>query len=316
MQISFYQFTESGVIEKIGDLKIHKDKKIGSGTFGYVFEGEIQSRPCAVKVLLEIGRELVLNLPITSENITIQEARLNAFEKEYKYLLDLKHPNIVELIAVCCFPQNNAPCIVMELLDCSLRSYLKSCYPSRVHQISLSSDIAKALHYLHNKKLIHRDLCGDNILIKKGEAIPLAKISDFGISRIIDHQTMTHSFSVLGHRNGYLPPEGLSKDYDLSLDVFMFGVIMIQIVCEAPDVRSPEERKELLKNVADNHPLKKFIDRCVVDSKSERPTANNLCNELQNLLDTHTASPNMNSERLGGSNEANVCDVGALNDLL
>lgn len=300
----------------IGDLKIYKDKKIGHGTFGYVFQGEIQSRPCAVKVLVEIGRELMLNFPILSEDGTVQESRLNTFEKECKYLFDLKHPNIVELINIYPYPCHNLPCIVMELLDCNLKDYLKSCCLPILHQLSVSSDIANALQYLHEKKLIHRDLCGDNILIKKGEDIPLAKISDFGISRIIDHQTMSHSLSVLGHRNGYLPPEGLSKDYDLSLDIFMFGVIMVQIVHAIPDVRSQEERDELLKNIADNHPLKKFIDMCVVDSKSERSTADNLCNELQNLLDAHTTPPEMNFNRLDGTDEANVCDVGALNDLV
>ena len=57
------------------------------------------------------------------------------------------------------------------------------------------------------KKVIHRDLCGDNILIRE-EDIPIAKITDFGMSRIFDMEAMTHSISVLGHRNGYLPPEG------------------------------------------------------------------------------------------------------------
>ena len=104
---------------------------------------------------------------------------------------------------------------------------------------------------------------------------------------------MTHSLSVLGHRNGYLPPEGLSKDYDLSLDIYMFGVVMVQIVHAVPDVRSPEECNELNKEVAEDHPLKKFIDMCVVESKTERPKADEVSNGLQNLLDRCAVSPNM-----------------------
>ena len=65
--------------------------------FGCVFQGEIQNRLCAVKVLVEIGRELALNVPITSQGGIIQEARLQSFERECEYLLNLRHPNIVEL---------------------------------------------------------------------------------------------------------------------------------------------------------------------------------------------------------------------------
>jgi serine/threonine protein kinase len=305
----------------IGELRIYKEEKLGSGMFGYVFRGQLQDRQCAVKVLHEVGTELTLNLSTTSgKRGKVQEERLKSFERERECLLGLRHPNIVELFDIFPYPvyqQQDLPCLVMELLDCSLRHYLREDSDDLplIYQIRLNLDIANALAYLHKNKMIHRDLCGDNVLISKGDGESIvAKIGDFGMSRIMDTQAMTHSFSVLGHRSGYLPPEGLSKDYDLSLDIFMFGVVMVQIVHAIPDVRSQEERNELIKEVVDDHPLKKFIDRCVVDSKSERPTADKLCNELQNLLGAHTASPNVNvTERI---NEANVRDVGALSDLL
>lgn len=284
----------------IGELTIYKEEKLGSGMFGYVFRGQLQDRQCAVKVLHEVGTELTLNLSTTTGKCgKVQEQRLKSFERERECLLGLKHPNIVELFDICPYPvtpQQTLPCLVMELLDCSLRYYFREYSDdlSLITQISLNLDIANALAYLHENKMIHRDLCGDNVLISKGNSDIIAKIGDFGMSRIMDTQAMTHSFSVLGHRNGYLPPEDLSKDYDLSLDIFMFGVVMVHIIHAIPDVSSEEERNELIEEVAGDHPLKKFIDRCVVDSKTERPTADKLCNELQNLLDAHTASPNMN----------------------
>ena len=182
----------------IGDLKIHKDNQIGNGMFGCVFQGEMQNRPCAVKVLIEIGRELALNVPITSQGGTIQEARLQSFERECQYLLNLRHPNIVELIDVHYYPQTKAPCLIMELLDCSLRKYLNSISHglSRRNQISISYDIANALAYLHANNVIHRDLCSDNILIRE-EDIPVAKITDFGMSRIFDIEMDTYHQKAL-----------------------------------------------------------------------------------------------------------------------
>ena len=122
--------------------------------FGYVFEGIFKGKPCAVKVLQEVGMEITLNLV---RGGTVQEARLSSFEKECENLFDLKHPNIVELLHVCPYPPRNLPCLVMELLDCSLRDYFKenSDQLPLTDQISLSCDVAKALAYLHENKLIH-----------------------------------------------------------------------------------------------------------------------------------------------------------------
>ena len=251
--------------------------------FGTVFEGEISSKPCAVKVLREIGTQISMNLPTVSR---VQEARLNSFERELSALVNLKHPNIVELLHVCPYPKHKWPCLVMELLDCSLQRYLEQTSDplTMINQISLSCDIAKALAFLHKNNIIHRDLCGDNVLIKKGSAIPVAKVADFGMSRILDSKNMTHTVSVVGHRSGYLPPEGPLQEYDLSLDVHMFGVIMVQIVHAVKDIKSPEERNELINKVESSHPLKQLINFCVAITKTRRPNAEAVCQELQNLL--------------------------------
>jgi serine/threonine protein kinase len=289
----------------IGELKIYKGEKLGSGAFGCVFRGQLPDQQCAVKVLLEVGKELILNSSEKHGNIAVQEEGLKTFERERKYLLDINHENIVKLLDICTYParQQDLPCLVMELLDCNLRQYLTKYTEDHlpvplICQISLNRDIANGLAYLHEKNIIHRDLCGDNVLISKrdGDIDATAKIGDFGLSRIIDTQAITHSISSIQHRPGYLPngTTGSSKDYDLSLDIFMFGVVMVQIVCRVQNVRTPNKRNKLMKQVVVDHPLKKFIDRCVVDSKSERPTADKLYKELQNLLDAHTASLNMN----------------------
>ena len=267
---------------RIGELIIYKDKILGSGAFGTAFKGEMKSKPCAVKVLKEIGNKISMNLPTVSH---VQDNRLNSFEKELKTLLDLKHPNIVELLHVCPYPQHEWPCLVMELLDCNLQKYLTQnpgCQLSLVVQISLSCNIANGLAFLCKKNIIHRDLCGANILIQKGH-IPVAKIADFGLSRIAGPSTMT----TLGHRNGYLPPECSSKDYDSSIDIHMFGVTMVQIVHAVENIESPEERYKLIDEIEESHPLKQLIKSCVEIERSKRPKAETAYKELQNLLRIH-----------------------------
>ena len=112
----------------------------------------------------------------------------------------------------------------------------------------------------------------------------MAKITDFGMSRIIDMERMTHSITMLGHRSGYLPPEAPLQDYDFSLDIYMFGAIMVQIVHAVPDIKSPEGRHELINKITETHPLKPFIDSCILESKIDRPKAEDISKDLQQLL--------------------------------
>ena len=239
-----------------------------------------------MKVILEIGREIIFDVHREDGDRKVQVGRIECLEKEWKSLLECRHPNIVELFHFCSYPDRNLPCLVMELLDCSLRKYLaETCeYLPRQIQISLCCNIGNALVYLHEKQIIHRDLCGDNILIQKINPIPIAKVADFGMSRIIDPQKMTHSLSILANREGYLPPEGQTKEYDLSLDIHMFGVIIIQIVEAVTDISSAKVRHELINKIEESHPLKEIINSCTMVDKEARPTAVNISKGLQDLL--------------------------------
>ncbi len=92
------------------------------------------------------------------------------------------------------------------------------------------------------RSLIHRDLCGINVLLKRSQPFPVAKISDFGMSKLLDPSKFN---TTISHRLGYLPPEARHKDgedYDETLDVFSLGVIMMQIACRLENVKSVRER--------------------------------------------------------------------------
>ena len=261
-----------------GDIVINK-KGIGHGAFGSVFKGRMGSQPCAVKVLHPHTLQLVTLL-----ETPVQQEALKRFLEECKILECYKHRNVVRHLCSRTDPDSNVPVLVMELMDESLTRFLEkpSTALSLLTEASLSFDIASALQFLHSENIIHRDLCSDNVLLLHTDQISIAKISDFGMSRIFDPDKC-RSLTTLGHREGHLPPEArkiASKDYDTSLDIFSFGVVVVQLVMKSSEVARVADRDALVEQIEAKHPLCSLIHDCIQDEKEKRPNAKDICCDL------------------------------------
>ena len=256
-----------------------KDNCIGIGAFGTVFRGTYKGLVCAAKMLTHHAQFYASGMKAQP---TVQELALKSLQKECEFLKKISHSNVVDYIATVIEPHSNLPILVMELMDCSLKSYLEGRQSELLpttFQISLFLDISRGLEFLHSKSLIHRDICDDNVLLRVKDNIPRAKISDFGMSRLIPQDHMSSTLSALGHRQIYLPPEAAEYpvNYTDTLDVYALGVLGLQIALMEIRVK---DCNDLLAKLSENHSLRKIIVACLRENGLDRPSSTEVVNMI------------------------------------
>ncbi len=217
-----------------------------------------------------------------------QQILLRGFVKNVNSLKSFQHPNIVRHLATKKHPKTNHLVLALELMDCNLRQYFtpqpdkEPIKLSLAIQTSLCHDIASALEYIHSRGVVHRDLCGENILLSCGGETPVAKVCDFGMSKITKNDTQSVSLQAFAHK-GFMPPEATDMEsscYNSMFDIYSFGALMVQIVRHLPTIKDRKDRKYELKLIEDAHPIKELIIDCLNENRDDRPSAAHLKRRL------------------------------------
>lgn len=155
------------------------------------------------------------------------EARVR-FHREAVAVARLHHPNIIEIFD---YSEENTDTtyIVTELVEGQPLVKLLRNGPITPPEagLVLMRPIADALRAAHAAGVIHRDLKPENILVSSAGVL---KLTDFGIARILDDQTLTMTGTLLGSP-AYMAPEYIEgHNPDARADIFSFGAMLYQIV--------------------------------------------------------------------------------------
>jgi len=195
-----------------------KDKKIGEGTYAVVY----------------LGRQLA-----TGRKIAIKKLKVGQFAdgldmsaiREVKFLQELQHPNVIELLDV--FSNKTNLNLVLEYLDTDLEAVIKD--RSLVFQAAdIKSWMAmtfKGLEFCHRNWILHRDLKPNNLLIAADGRL---KLADFGLAReYADADAkMTHQVVTRWYR----APELLfgARSYTDAVDNWAAGCIFAELMLRLP----------------------------------------------------------------------------------
>lgn len=140
--------------------------------------------------------------------------------KEYRIGYELEHPSICRTYSFCTLP-DIGNCIELEWIDGrTLQEYFEE-KPSRKQLRRVLCDVCRALEYIHQRQMIHRDIKEENILISyNGDNV---KLIDFGVSDTDSNLLQKGPAGTFSHAS----PEILSGGKtDLRTDLWSLGVVM------------------------------------------------------------------------------------------
>jgi len=260
---------------KLSDFTIQRE--LGKGHFG------------SVSLVVSKKTEKLYAMKQIKSSMYKNEKEILEVEREVKLLENLSHPHVITYFTS--FKENNDFYIVTEyinsgsLLDLMKKNIQqKKLIEEKTIWIMLIQSLGGLL-YLHNKKkIVHRDIKPDNLLLDMNGNL---KISDFGLSAIIsedaDEKVKCHN-TVAGAIQFMAPEVAMGKKYDFKSDLYMLGLTFFLLMTN----RLPEKKIDMgifimpIKyddaKIPDYYSdsIKKIIDKLLTVNPEERPSTGDI----------------------------------------
>ena len=235
---------------KIGDYKIRGE--IARGAFGVVLRAD----PGGVTKTLanDRGYAGTLALKVALEN-TADPRATERFVEETRVQISFDHPHIVRIFD--CGVEAGLTYYSMEKVEgIDARSYvLKSGPMPPLLAVRVVKEIALALSYVHKKRIYHRDLKPQNVLLDKACKPYRAVLIDFGL--VTEHLSEADKGLILGTPS-YMPPEqaqprGGHGTINLTSDIYSLGATFFFLLTGKAPFTDKNPRK-IIKMVVGNDP--------------------------------------------------------------
>ncbi|XP_015895345.3 G-type lectin S-receptor-like serine/threonine-protein kinase RLK1 [Ziziphus jujuba] len=234
------QFTYKEMTEATNGFK----EELGRGSCGIVYKGETRSTGLiAVKMLDRVF-----------------EDNDKEFKAEVNIIGQTHHKNLVRLVGYCDEKQHRL--LVLEFLrNGTLARFLfGDLKPSWKQRTQIAFGIARGLVYLHEEcstQIIHCDIKPQNILL---DEYYNARISDFGLAKLLLINQSYTKTNIRGTK-GYVAPEWFrSAPVSVKVDVYSFGVLLLEIICCRRNVDMEVDEEE-------NRILTDWVYDCYVEGK-------------------------------------------------
>eukprot|EP01025_Chloroclados_australasicus_P061649 TRINITY_DN8104_c1_g1_i2.p2 TRINITY_DN8104_c1_g1~~TRINITY_DN8104_c1_g1_i2.p2 ORF type:complete len:378 (+),score=40.27 TRINITY_DN8104_c1_g1_i2:135-1268(+) len=259
--------------------------RIGSGGYGTVYVGMYRGEKIAFKVF---HKEMQGDL---------DKAQQEEWCQSMEMLCSLDHPNLIKNYGVCI--QKGHRALVMQFANKgNLFSWIHVKKQSLSEGMILKTirAVAKALVYLHERKIMHRDIKSENILIHQDGNHLDIKIADFDLTQSRGDDSVVETVRGRGTLN-YAAPELYTPPASINEKVDIFSVAMVAYECVSRQIPWYNTPELTIINMVSNHgkrpqipatcstPLRNLIEQCWDQKPANRPSAKELEQMCDKLLE-------------------------------
>lgn len=243
------------------------------------------------KLERDVAIKFLLNIDSSPESLVIERSNL---EREGKLLAKLNHPNIGTVYNTTAQP----PGVVLAWIDSgplSLTEYAYDDSQDMPHRmvVTIAIQLCSALAYIHEKRIIHRDIKPNNILLNEQQT-PI--LIDFDIARSSQHETVSQDkdgvYRYVGNEL-YSAPEQFTTPGSVSTatDIFSLGAVLYQLLTHNRPFSSynnPGNYKDGLLPPLEQEdipePLLAIVSDMLIQQPELRPSASNLQQRFKQYL--------------------------------
>ncbi len=161
------------------------------------------------------------------QQFSSDEAFIERFLREARAMAQLDHPNIISVYDV--FEDKGSYYIVMEFCPGqSLEAKIKSSGTlTAKYTLDVAIQVARGLHYAHEREIIHRDIKPANIMVEDNGRV---KLTDFGIAAAKNLSGLTATGQVIGSPQYMSPEQASGAELDGRSDLYSLGMVMYKML--------------------------------------------------------------------------------------
>ena len=263
------------------------DEQIGVGGMSRVFRAfdTLLERPVAIKLM--------------HRDVASHSEQLERFRREARAVAQLNHRHIVTVIDAG--EDEGTPYIVFEYVEGeTLKERIRRDGRLPVAEAAAYAiEIARALGAAHARKIVHRDVKPQNVLI---DPEGTAKITDFGIARTLTEEGLTADGRVLGTTDYVSPEQALGQAVTGQSDIYSLGIVLYEMLIGEVPYQAENPVAVAMKHVREEVPdvqlrrpevsaaLAAVVDRTTAKQLDRRyPNARTLVGDLEEALTIETA---------------------------